>query len=922
MYKKILSWLLTFIMVFSMFGGIGLEAFGQSFNDIESHWAKAEIEEWSEKGLINGYSNGTFKPNDNITRAEFITLVNNVIYIQGEEEISFEDIDGSEWYYKELKKAMFGEYIGGYEDNTFRANDNITRQEVAVILKNLVQLNTSEEDSLEKFVDTENTPNWSRTALTLAVQKGYLTGYKDNTMKASNYITRAESVKVLSNVFGKVYNESGTYGPAVDEEVLEVKGNVTVSVEDVTLQNMVIDGDLYLAEGIDEGDVTLDNITVLGETIVKGGGENSIIIKNSSLSNLFIIKKDGEIRIVAQGSTTIDSTYLYSSGKLHGERLNKNSFGKVEIIRVTPGENIELEGSFTKIDVKVAAEIEINGKSKVEEINVHKDTENVNIFVSAYSIIDKLYAYTEINVNNRGVIAEALGEFAKTSNYENRLPVNLQPKTSSTTSRPSVDKYTLTLNANIGSAGGLSGNGSYEAGINITISAVAYEGYEFIEWKEGEEQITTAASFGYTTTSDNKTFIAYFESTSEFAGGSGTESDPYQVETADQLDEVRNFLDAHFIQIADIDLGVSPWNEGEGWEPIGNWDSDTRFKGSYNGNDFKISNLTINNPDRAYLGLFGVVGHYTTTSEIKNITINNLNISGGSLHSVGGLSGIVDSSASIYNCHTDGIISSESLSGYAIGGLIGSNNGTVINSSSSVNVSLTRLSSSYNNKIGGLAGDNSGTIEKCLSTGDVRGKEYVGGLVGWNGSGNILKSYSSSNVYGVTDVGGLVGLAWGQTQESYSTGSVSGTSNIGGLIGNLPGKVTNSYTLSNPSGSSSVGGLVGFFSGGGSPGEIVNCYANNLVTCISIYKGGLVASIWESSSNHIIENSYWDTETSGLDTSKGGTGYVTSAMIKSTNSVPIYEGWDFDTIWNIDEGSSYPYLRNNEQLPHPAPPIG
>ncbi|MDW7669419.1 MAG: S-layer homology domain-containing protein, partial [Bacillota bacterium] len=109
MYKKILSWLLTFIMVFSMFGGIGLEVFGQSFNDIEIHWAKAEIQEWTEKGLINGYSDGTFKPNDYITRAEFITLVNNVINIHGEEELVFEDVDGSEWYYQEIKKARYVE---------------------------------------------------------------------------------------------------------------------------------------------------------------------------------------------------------------------------------------------------------------------------------------------------------------------------------------------------------------------------------------------------------------------------------------------------------------------------------------------------------------------------------------------------------------------------------------------------------------------------------------------------------------------------------------------------------------------------------------------------------------------------------------------------------------------------------------------
>ncbi|MDW7669871.1 MAG: S-layer homology domain-containing protein, partial [Bacillota bacterium] len=225
-FTKIRIILLSIVLVLLLSPTFGF-ALGQAFTDIEKHWAKAEIEEWSEKGLINGYKDGSFKPNDNITRAEFITLINNLINNHIEEVISFDDVSGSEWYYQDLKKSIYGEYIAGYDDNTFRANDNITRQEVAVILQNLVQLNASEEDSLGKFVDTENIPNWSRTALSLAVQKGYLSGYEDNSLKASNYITRAESVKVLSNVFGIIYNGAGTYGPGVDEEVLEVKGNVT-----------------------------------------------------------------------------------------------------------------------------------------------------------------------------------------------------------------------------------------------------------------------------------------------------------------------------------------------------------------------------------------------------------------------------------------------------------------------------------------------------------------------------------------------------------------------------------------------------------------------------------------------------------------------------------------------------------------------
>ncbi len=818
-------------MVLSMFGGIGQVAFGQSFTDVDNHWAKADIEEWTEKALINGYGDGTFKPNDNITRAEFITLINNVINIQMEEEISFSDVEESDWYYKDLKKAMYGEYITGYQDNTFRANGKITRQEVAVILQNIAQLEETEEDSLGKFTDTGNTPAWSRASLMLAVQKGYLTGYEDNTLKASNYITRAESVKVLSNFFGTIYIESGVYGPTLDEEALAVRGNVTVSVEDVTLQNMIIYGDLYLAEGIGEGDVTLDNITVTGETIVKGGGENSIIIKNSSLANLLIIKKDGKIRIIAQGNTTINKTYLYSSARLQVERLNANSFGEVEVIRVTPGESIKFEGSFDNIDVKAPADIEITGKSRIEELNIHKDIKNINLLVSSDSTVEKLYLNSEIEVVNKGIILEALGDFAKDSKYDVRLPVNLQPKRDSRTSSsaepstPTEPKYSLTLEVDPAGAGTVSGAGSYEEGTEVTITATANDSYEFVEWKEGENQITTSSAFSYTITSENNTFTAYFESTGDFAGGSGTESDPYKVATAEQLNKVRNYLDGHFIQIADIDLGVSPWNIGEGWKPIGGWSNG--LAGSYNGNGFIIENLTIDYEGYdSYKSLFQELA---PGGLIENVKMRNVDVQGNSFVSA--------------------------LVAYQRGG-------EIRNSSAEVSIRA-------NNNVGGLVAQSEGLVAECFTKGSVQALEisgnnyYFGGLVGRTaGSAEIYNSYSTAEVHGDNTVGGLVGNAWGiSINNCYSVGKVTGTDRTGGLVGQ---------------------------------------------------KSDVMA----------INNSYWDIETSGVGTSAGGTGYSTSAMIKSTNSVPIYEGWDFVTIWNIDVGSSYPYLRDNEQIPHPMPPIG
>lgn len=79
----------------------------------------------------------------------------------------------------------------------------------------------------------------------------------------------------------------------------------------------------------------------------------------------------------------------------------------------------------------------------------------------------------------------------------------------------------------------------------------------------------------------------------QFAGGTGTAQNPWQVATADHLSNVRSYLDGHFIQTADIDLGVAPWNDGAGWAALGQY-SHLPFGGNYNGNGHTISGLYVN----------------------------------------------------------------------------------------------------------------------------------------------------------------------------------------------------------------------------------------------------------------------------------------------------------------------------------------
>ncbi|HRX69496.1 MAG TPA: SBBP repeat-containing protein, partial [Tenuifilaceae bacterium] len=226
-----------------------------------------------------------------------------------------------------------------------------------------------------------------------------------------------------------------------------------------------------------------------------------------------------------------------------------------------------------------------------------------------------------------------------------------------------------------------------------------------------------------------------------FAGGSGSEDNPYLVSNAEQLNNVRLFLDAHYLQTADIDLGVAPWNEGEGWEPIG-IDYNNDFTGTYNGGDFTISNLTINRPAGNYQGLFGS----TENATIKNIRLVDVNITGAMRTGA-----IVGQSrySSIDNCLSTGTVIGTTY----VGGLIGFNN--------------------Y------------GNINQCFSSVNVTGTNYIGGITGVHQGDNLLlDSYSTGTLIGGDNVGGLVGTTAVNSliENSFFAGTISGSLGLGGLV--------------------------------------------------------------------------------------------------------------------------------------------
>ena len=166
-----------------------------NFIDINGHWAKNQIMDFYSKGYINGYEDNTFRPDDNVSRAEFVKILNKVFKFTNTTHSSFTDVSPRDWYYNDICIGINEGYINGYEDNTFRPNSPITREEASKIIAKVMKIKG---DGNLNFSDGYAISDWAKEYVDALSDYGYINGYEDNTFRPQNNITRAETVTILS----------------------------------------------------------------------------------------------------------------------------------------------------------------------------------------------------------------------------------------------------------------------------------------------------------------------------------------------------------------------------------------------------------------------------------------------------------------------------------------------------------------------------------------------------------------------------------------------------------------------------------------------------------------------------------------------------------------------------------------------------
>jgi filamentous hemagglutinin family protein len=707
---------------------------------------------------------------------------------------------------------------------------------------------------------------------------------------AGNYKFRQEAIlnglPAITNL-GNIKTNDGGYVVLISPSITN-EGTITTNL-----------GKTYLASG-DEVTLNFAGNDLIGFTVDKGILENAAGITNKGT----ITANAGEVILSAKSASDVMKSVINNQGVIEAKTIEKKN-GRILLLGGMENNSIKVGGTLdaSALDGGDGGFIE----TSAAKVKVQDDAQ----VKAGHWLIDP-NDFT-IAASGGDITGAALGTALGAGNVTIQTTSGSASCTGATCGSGTAGNGDIFVRDNVTWSSGKTLTLSAYRNIEIlaTLDASGGSGGKVaLEYGQGAVASGNTATYSFGLTGSGFTGKINLQAGQNFSTKLGSDGAPvnYTVitnlgnegsDTGLDLQGMNGNLSGKYALGSDIDASAtSGWNDDgsgnkQGFLPVGN--SSTRFTGVFDGLGHTITGLTINRPSTDFIGLFGSANN---AAIIRNVGLKDGSVSGN--NAVGGLVG--RNYGTITDSYNTGAVSGN----YYVGGLVGDNRGTITDS-----YNTGAVSGNYD--VGGLVGDNRGTITDSYNTGAVSGEEEVGGLAGYNGSyGTITNSYNTGAVSGNYDVGGLVGLNYGTITNSYNTGEVTGTGDyVGGLVGLNDGTITNSYNTGAVSGNYDVGGLVGY-----NYGTITNSYNTGAVSGSS-YVGGLVGE-----NDGTITSSYWDTETSGksnctgLGSDTGCTGLTTAQMKNRDN----FSGWDFTEIWNIDTGGaiSYPYLRSNEQNPHPG----
>ena len=292
--NRLVSMLLAVVMVFGLFAVTTSAA--DAFTDIEGHWAQEIINEWASYKVVNGYPDGTYKPDNYITRAEFAQVIKNLLALEKKADKDFSDVAKDAWYYDAVMCVAKAQIMQGDGNGTFRPDDYITREEALLAYARLV-IGVGEDelpDDLSMFKDGDEVSSWAKDRISALVREGIILGMPDGKIHPKDNITRAELLAMLKQTQGADHNhyfvgEDGSCSICHKSEEETLKFYVGVASGETKVEMKVYnDYSAYVtipAKEVDASKVSvtvkMQNVATLGVTSAR---EHTVEIADTGLT--------------------------------------------------------------------------------------------------------------------------------------------------------------------------------------------------------------------------------------------------------------------------------------------------------------------------------------------------------------------------------------------------------------------------------------------------------------------------------------------------------------------------------------------------------------------------------------------------------------------------------------------------------------
>ncbi len=510
--KKLVK-LISIILVLAYLLSIPLSALA-AVEETGGSAAGSLLKKWQGYGLVNkSVTSGDL--DKAIQKIEFISLINGIMKPVKKANIGFSDIPKDTWYGEEIAKAVAAGYVDNQNNTKFNPFSNITRLEAAIMVKRVFGLELKDKRLINKITDAQALDSKQVEEFAAIIEKGGLSQVGEGRYAPSGVLKYADALTMLDVCVGEVVTESGTISD-------NIFGNMLVNTGAVTLKDMNISGDLTIGEGVGEGDVRLDSVSINGKLIIRGGGPNSVTLTNTKINGFLVVDKSaGNVHVRTIGTTTINETYVKSGCFLEEANLTSGK-GFVDVVAEKSsvgGQALGLKGDFDKLAVTESnINVSLNGKAGVVDIsqgsisNFTLSTGSISTFTSKASknIIEILGGtVTTLNIDSG-----AKGNKLTINGAATISDINVKESTAISIQKGTVERLTLESasegsNLNIAS-------GAYLK--NITANAAATI--------TGSGSITNAYIYASSVSMSIKPSGEYVKGGSDTTGPGGTYTDP------------------------------------------------------------------------------------------------------------------------------------------------------------------------------------------------------------------------------------------------------------------------------------------------------------------------------------------------------------------------------------------------------------